>query len=581
MAEIGQVFEGLFDARGGLSAKRVTQLRATLLLGLLSACSPGPAVAPETVDLPPAGITALAATEVVIPTPPVTEQAPQGSTAPFENLAETYLGASAGVKFGYSELQNIATGGGGTTGGISSGDASVFVENANIYIQNVNAMLPSGNPPLTADNIEVFWNGQSGDSARNAPVGFVEQGGDTFIYWLYNKNTGELSQSSLYNTFGPDVSQADLGYTMVQLPDGTTQDNIAALWNGEAIVVEGATTEALPEVLNLRADAGEFEQISMEEVAADESISMFDANTFPERFSAIANNWLEATDADWQLYQEFVEAARANFFQREGITNEVAALTGINENLRSLWGIGYWIQHNRERAISEQLSCLATPQELLTILQQEPRFDIWGTGIFENENGERMGQTHGLNVGIDGGAYDSASLGPILGREDVTTISSRSESASGNLLCLVQPFPDDPNRLIALVDVRAPLDSDSPQQHSLYAMLFTLDEQYTLPAGATAYVSRAGELIHPMALPAEVFVGLPNLQYDSSPRQGLFDALGGGATISSLMGKGKIEGNYTLMSGLDPQTGLQVGVAMSRGSSAELVDGWSPAWPWP
>jgi hypothetical protein len=578
MAEAGKVLEGLFDARSGLKLTKLNALRATLLMGLVSACSPNPAIAPETVELPPVGITELSPTEAIIPTPPVTEQEPQGS-APFENLAETYLRASEGVRFGYNELQSIASGGGGTTGEISSGDAAVFLENANVYLRNVNALLPSGNPPLEADQIVVFWNGQSGDQARNAPIGFLEQGGDTFVYWLYNIDTGELSQSPLYNTFGPD---ANLGYKAVQVPDGTNQDNISALWNGEAIVVAGATTEALPEVLNLNPVSGEFEQLSMDEIAADASIDIFNANSFPERFRDIANNWLEASDADWQLYQEFVEAARQAFFSREGVTKqELGSITGINENLRSLWEVGYWIQHNRERAISEQLTCLATPQELLTLLQQEPRFDDWSTGIFKNENGERMGQTHGSGATINNsGTYNSENVGPILGREDIATTAPIPTAPSGNLLCLVQPFPDDPNRLIALVNTRAPLDSDSVQQHSLSAMLFVLDEQYSLPAGSMAFVSRPGEMVHLEALPEEVLVGLPDFQYESSPRQGLFDALGSGAGTSSFMGKGKIEGNVTLWSGFDPKTGLQVGVAMSRGSNAELVDGWSPAWPW-
>lgn len=395
------------------------------------------------------------------------------------------------------------------------------------------------------------------------------------------------------------VSVATLQPTITPQPVATTQptplppSQDAGLYADYSLALDPATN-----VWVVHNSAGELAaswnsqvmdwEYDFETIARDERISIFDANSFPDRFNNIARNWLTATDEEWLLYQEFVEASRAEFFEQEGITDAVAAMTGINEDLRSLWGIGYWIQRNREQAITEQLACLVTPQEFSSILE-ENSFARWSTRIIENENGVKIIQGHGINAAIGGGnEYNSETVGPILGRNDFRVGSIKADSASGNMLCVAQPFPDDPARLIPIINMRAPQDGKDPafgdlisetgQQYFLYAMLFVLEENAAMPAGTMAFVSRTGEPIHPASLNMEIEIGLPEFRHDGDPRQGLFDAIGGGATTISFIGKTR--NDITLWSIIDPQTGLQVAIGMSRGDAAIDVDGWPYAWPW-
>jgi hypothetical protein len=124
-----------------------------------------------------------------------------------------------------------------------------------------------------------------------------------------------------------------------------------------------------------------------EALAKDERINIFDANSFPDKFRDVAKNWLTATDEEWKMYQEFVEASRAEFFQKEGITDEVAAMTGINENLRSLWGVIDWTQHNVDQVIADKTMPVVTPSELRIILEDEPVFTSWAEK--EKVNGQK------------------------------------------------------------------------------------------------------------------------------------------------------------------------------------------------
>lgn len=245
-------------------------------------------------------------------------------------------------------------------------------------------------------------------------------------------------------------------------------------------------------------------------IGGDERITVFDAATFPEKFRDIATNWLTASDADWALYQEFVEASRAHFFEREGITQEVSSMTGINENLRSLWGMIYWAQNNKERVIAEQLMPVVTPQELRMILEDEPLFQSWGEKQ-ETDKGSRafLYGHRGLTIGGIGGpySYDSDNYGPILGREDFRTPRSPLGGIDGgDLALLARLFPDDPTTLVTIVSMKTPPDGGFTQTHALYAQALVLEENYTLPAGTTCYAARAGEIYNSRPLPVDYHV---------------------------------------------------------------------------
>lgn len=568
-------------AAASVVSPRVMKLVAPFAISsiFLESCAPG--IPTSTVELPQPGVTSgeqSVPTEVVIPTPPVTEQAPQGDTTPFKNLAETYLGASAGVRFDYNELQSIASGGDGTTGEISSADAAVFLENANVYLRNVNALLPSGHPPLETSNIVVFWNGKSEDLARNAPLAIRKVGGDTYVYWLYNKDTGELSQSPLYNTFGSDVN---LGYRAVRVPSGTTQDNVQVLWNGEAMVVEGATTEALPEVLNLNPSSGEFEQLSMDEIAADESINIFDANTFPEKFRDIANNWLEASDEEWALYQEFVEASRAEFFEQEGIAAEVAGLKDINPNLQSLWGIIYWVQHNREQVIANQMMPVVTPSELRMILEDEPAFESWQEEKQVPEGRAIVFYGFGNLAFYPPFEYNSQTHGPILGRKDLV-IPNRNptDHAEGNLAIVARLFPDDPDVVVNLVHMRTPPEGTYPYENTLYADIVVLDDNFVVPAGTVCEASSGyGDTLDPEVLPLGIVLGPPKI--GGGNRASLEEIIGSlGKNISISHNVGESVGGLNIISCQHPTVGLEIETEMRGFGTADLLDERFAPWPW-
>ncbi len=113
---------------------------------------------------------------------------------------------------------------------------------------------------------------------------------------------------------------------------------------------------------------------SPEQVAQTEGISIFDANTFPEKYREIAKNYLTATDAQWAEYQRFVEAARGKFFDEQGITDEVAAIKDINPKLQSLWGMIYWVQNHKDQVIAEQITPVITPGEMRIMTEGENTF---------------------------------------------------------------------------------------------------------------------------------------------------------------------------------------------------------------
>lgn len=309
---------------------------------------------------------------------------------------------------------------------------------------------------------------------------------------------------------------------------------------------------------------------SPEQLAQQEGINIFDAHTFPEKYLDIARNWLTATDEQWAEYQRFVEAARAKFFEEQGIIEEVAAMTGINENLRSLWGVGYWIQHNRDAAISGQKACLATPRELLTIFSSEPTFVSW------QEEKKVTGGKISLSYGLSSLAffppfeYNSDIHGALLGRKKVFLERDLSDSANGDLLCVAQPFPDDPTRLIPILHMRPPPESNAPNQHVLYADMAVFDQNYTLPVGSICLTSRPGEQVHAEGLDKDRKINPPG-----NPDQ-FFNAVGSSVTISHAI----VVGNPSILACADPRTGLEIITEFSTWMPAKDLDQFFSPWPW-
>lgn len=49
----------------------------------------------------------------------------------------------------------------------------------------------------------------------------------------------------------------------------------------------------------------------------------------------------------------------------------MAALGGINADLRSVWGMIYWLQNNKDRVIAEKIMPVISPEEIRIMLIDE------------------------------------------------------------------------------------------------------------------------------------------------------------------------------------------------------------------
>lgn len=310
-----------------------------------------------------------------------------------------------------------------------------------------------------------------------------------------------------------------------------------------------------------------------ETIAQDERIDIFDANSFPDKFREIAKNWLTATDEEWQMYQEFVEAARADFFEEQGITSEVAAMTGINENLRSLWGMIYYIQTHREEAIANRLMPVVTPTELRTILEDEPSFQ-------RRDDEKKIPEgTVSVSYGLNSLAfyppyeYNSSTHGTILGRIDVSIGRDLSPGADGILAAMALPLPNNPNYVVELLAMKAPQGGGYDYDHILYADLVVLDENYILPEGTTCLVARVGEQVHAESIPSSQNIPPP------TTIDKMYDALGTNVLVRHVVDLGSTLGGGACA---DPTTGLEVATEYSariRGGAGWHDTMFSP-WPW-
>lgn len=273
------------------------------------------------------------------------------------------------------------------------------------------------------------------------------------------------------------------------------------------------------------------------------------------------------------MYQEFVEAARADFFEEQGITSEVAAMTGINENLRSLWGMIYYIQTHREEAIANRLMPVVTPTELRTILEDEPSFQ-------RRDDEKKIPEgTVSVSYGLNSLAfyppyeYNSSTHGTILGRIDVSIGRDLSPGADGILAAMALPLPNNPNYVVELLAMKAPQGGGYDYDHILYADLVVLDENYILPEGTTCLVARVGEQVHAESIPSSQNIPPP------TTIDKMYDALGTNVLVRHVVDLGSTLGGGACA---DPTTGLEVATEYSariRGGAGWHDTMFSP-WPW-
>lgn len=94
-------------------------------------------------------------------------------------------------------------------------------------------------------------------------------------------------------------------------------------------------------------------------------INIFNESTWPEKYKSFWDGgWLNSKEADRQDFQQFIEKVRTAFFAKEGMTDEVAKMTEIRPELRSLWGMIYWAETHKDDVIKNQSFISVTPTEL-------------------------------------------------------------------------------------------------------------------------------------------------------------------------------------------------------------------------
>ena len=323
--------------------------------------------------------------------------------------------------------------------------------------------------------------------------------------------------------------------------------------------------------------------IDMLAITLSWSINIFDANTFPERFRDIANNWLTAPDSDWALYQEFVEAARANFFEEQGITDEVAALTDINPNLKSLWGMIHWVQHHKEQVAGQQMTPVVTPNERL-LLMKGTYFNFWS----DKETG---GSLYGFGEGDYNplpGYFTSENLGPILGRTDVDIFREPYYAANGDL-ALIEQLPNDPDKALVVISMKSPLENGQSQRYELFGAIVSFKE-IVLRGGDTVLGASPPETYPPagVTLPSGSELKLPPLHLvDGSllSRDTLFRLLGENITIITYRTKADLslpDGTTLRVYYLfDPVTHMElVGGINDYGQLDDSLERPPFTWPW-
>jgi hypothetical protein len=95
-----------------------------------------------------------------------------------------------------------------------------------------------------------------------------------------------------------------------------------------------------------------------------EKIDIVDVSTWPEKYLSFWDGgWIFSKESVRQEFQTFMEKSRAAFFEKEGITDELAKLTEIRPELRSLWGMIYW-KNNKDKSVGSQTFIPVTPTEL-------------------------------------------------------------------------------------------------------------------------------------------------------------------------------------------------------------------------
>jgi hypothetical protein len=101
---------------------------------------------------------------------------------------------------------------------------------------------------------------------------------------------------------------------------------------------------------------------------------VFDESTWPEKYKGFWDGgWLNSKEADRQDFQQFIKNVRTAFFAKDGMTDEVAKITEIRPELRSLWRMIDYVETHKDEVIKNQTFIPVTPTELEWIMT-DPSF---------------------------------------------------------------------------------------------------------------------------------------------------------------------------------------------------------------
>lgn len=380
---------------------------------------------------------------------------------------------------------------------------------------------------------------------------------------------------------------------------GRTVDNLESLDPGVSPTAEAKTTEAaapiaIPEfysdyltVFNTQTNMWERQnpagvpvaqqtaesewQIDYAELAKDERINVFDANTFPKEYKDIANNWLEyakthtnsETDAQWEDYQKFVEATRQEFFEQKGIADEVADIKDINPNLKSLWGMIYWTQMNLEKVRIDKIITLVTPAELKLILENEEGSELWEERVFSPSQNREITNINGstgypreLKAGLT--EWNNPDLGgKILGRIDVQRLMGPfGFDILGDFALIARVLPNDPEAVLAIMQVKAASGS-AGYRHRLYSEVVPLDPSFILPVGSICDLGKVGDPESPRPLPEAIAYGQILQERFGAVLDKLFQLLGKHVIFKGFYFP-RLTNGYGVNGCVDPKTGLDL-----------------------
>jgi hypothetical protein len=205
------------------------------------------------------------------------------------------------------------------------------------------------------------------------------------------------------------------------------------------------------------------------------SANPFSLETFPDRYKKVALDPVSSSDQEWQEYHAFILAVREEYFKRENITTGIEGIKNINEELRSLWGMIFWIQHHLDDEGTRKLDIVITPVEYRTMLE-EP------TKIFSESSGDRSGSYGIENWNFSGLLkyyYDSTNVGPIMGREDIKTGRPTFYGMHGQFAAIGAVSGNEIGTNIALVDMVS-----SSGYQVLVPILISWEKNFVIPKGS-------------------------------------------------------------------------------------------------